>query len=87
MGRLWAVALPLAVTVHWDRFDESGITQALDAYDALRAQPGKKVSQRDTATFGHADPYVWSDGKTRQYATPERDDFGRFIQGKGFKLD
>jgi len=79
--------LPLSVTVHWDRFDESGLSQALDDYDALRAQPGATASQRDTATFGHADPYVWSDGKTRQYATPERADFGRFIQGKGFKLD
>ena len=78
--------LPLSVTVHWDRFDESGIAQALDAYDALRAQPGTKVSQRDTATFGHADPYVWSDGKTRQYAKPEREDFGAFIRSKGFKL-
>ena len=78
--------LPLGVTLHLDRYDETGLDAALDAYDARRARPGAEGPQRDEATFGRADPYTWSDEKTRQYARPERAGFGDHVRRKGFVL-
>ncbi len=39
-------------------------------------------------TAGTRDPYTWSLRQTaRQYAEPQRTDFGAYIRNKGFKLD
>lgn len=78
--------LPLEVTVHAGRFDETGIAEKIDAYDRRRhaRQPYKK--QRDAARFGTAELYGWSEDKARQYAKPERADFGAFIRAKKFNL-
>ena len=37
--------------------------------------------------FGTAEFYGWSEDKVRQYAGPERADWGAFVRGKGFKLE
>ena len=74
--------LPLSATLHRDRYDETGLEAKIAAYDARRPYE----SQRDTATYGHDPAYGWSEDKARQYATPERADFGAFIRAKGFKL-
>ncbi len=75
--------LPLAVTVHENRFDETGIEGAIAAYD--RQRPYAK--QRRVEDFGEDPDYGWSEDKARQYARPERADFGAFIRRKGFCLD
>lgn len=79
--------LPLEVTVHTDRFSEKDIAAKVDAYDRRRAtlQPYKK--QRGVKRFGEASLYGWSEDKARQYAEPQRVDFGAFIRRKQFKLD
>ena len=79
--------LGLDVTVHRDRYDESGLKAKIAGYDQRReaAQPYK--SQRYTEKFGVSQPYGWSEDKTRQYSAPERADFGAFVRRKGFKLD
>ena len=79
--------LPLDVTVHTDRFSENDIAANVDAYDRRRAalQPYKK--QRGVKNFGEAPFYGWSEDKARQYAEPQRVDFGAFIRRKQFKLD
>ncbi len=82
-----SLRLPLAVTLHEDRFDEAGLRQAVDAYDTRRAEAQPYAKQRDAADYGTAAPYTWSEDKARQYAKPERDDFGAFIRAKGFRLD
>ena len=46
--------------------------------------PYKK--QRDIPRFGEAALYGWSEDKARQYAKPERVDFGAYITRRGFKL-
>ena len=79
--------LPLDVTVHTDRFSENDIAANVDGYDRRRAalQPYKK--QRGVKKFGEAPFYGWSEDKARQYAEPQRVDFGAFIRRKQFKLD
>jgi len=78
--------LGLDVTVHTDRFDDSTIAAKMDAYDRRRLARQQYKSQRDVARFGTAELYGWSEDKARQYARPERADFGAFIRGKKFDL-
>ena len=79
--------LPLEVTVHVDRYDESGIREKIDAYDRRRhaTQPYRK--QRDADRHGTAEFYGWSEDKARQYSVSERADFGAFIRSKRFNLE
>jgi hypothetical protein len=78
--------LPLEVTVHTDRYDETALAEKIDAYDRRRhaLQPYRK--QRHVERYGAAPFYGWSEDKARQYSVPEREDFGTFIRGKGFTL-
>ena len=84
-GRITA-RLPLDVTVHRDRFDETDITGKIDGYDRRRAGRQQYKKQRDVERFGAADFYGWSEDKAHQYAKPERADFGEFIRRKKFNL-
>jgi FMN reductase [NAD(P)H] len=78
--------LPLEVTVHVNRYDETGLREKIDAYDRRRhsTQPYRK--QRHPERHGNADFYGWSEDKARQYAVPERADFGAFIRSRRFNL-
>jgi FMN reductase [NAD(P)H] len=78
--------LPLEVTVHTDRYGESGLREQVDAYDRRRHANHPYGKQRRTALFGTADFYGWSEDKARQYAEPERADFGTYIRRQGFSL-
>lgn len=79
--------LPLDVTVHVDRFDESQVQEKIDAYDRRRhaMQPYRK--QRHAQRYEDSAFYGWSEDKARHYSVPERADFGTFIRRKGFTLD
>jgi hypothetical protein len=79
--------LPLAVTLHEDRFDDRDLDGQLDRYDRRRAAAHPYRNQRDVARWGTAERYGWSEDKARQYAEPQRADFGAFVRGKGFRLD
>ena len=78
--------LPLAATVHTDRFDDTAIEAQISAYDARRAAIHPYAKQRGVAALGESAAYGWSEDKARQYAEPERADFGDFIRRKGFTL-
>lgn len=82
-----ALRLPLAARVHTDRFDEADLSAQIDAYDRRRAAVQPYRRQRDEARFGRVELYGWSEDKARQYAGPERADFGAYIRAQGFKLD
>ncbi len=82
-----SLRLPLAVTVHADRYREEGLRDAVEAYDARRAAAQPYGAQRYAADFGIAPDYGWSEDKARQYAKPERADFGAFVRAKGFRLE
>lgn len=79
--------LPLDVTVHVDRFEESQVRENIDAYDQRRhaMQPYRK--QRHARLYEDSAFYGWSEDKARHYSVPERADFGAFIRSKGFSLD
>ena len=75
--------LSLAATVHENRFApdmETGIRE----YDKRRGPPPR---QRERDRFGEKADYGWSDDKARQYADPQREDWGAFVRDKGFGLD
>ncbi|MCC6470069.1 MAG: nitroreductase family protein [Alphaproteobacteria bacterium] len=78
--------LPLSVTLHTDRFDERDVRAKIEAHDRRRASIQPYRTQRAVEKFGRMDDYGWSEEKARQYAVPERADFGAFIRRKGFDL-
>jgi nitroreductase/FMN reductase [NAD(P)H] len=78
--------LSLEVTVHTDRYDETGVKEKIDAYDRRRDARMPYRKQRNPERFESAGFYGWSEDKARQYAVPERADFGAFIRSKGFSL-
>lgn len=79
--------LPLSATVHHDRYDETTVDDQITAYDERRNSLQPYAEQRAVDTFGIADSYGWSEDKARQYGLSERQDFGRFIKAKGFRLE
>jgi nitroreductase len=85
-GRL-SPRLPLALTLHQDRFDDEGLLTHVEAYDARRNALGPYRTQRDTARWGESDRYGWSEDKVRQYAVPQRADFGDYVRRRGFSTD
>ena len=78
--------LPLDVTVHVDRYDESGARERIDAYDRRRHALLPYRRQRYSDRYPNADFYGWSEDKARQYSVPERHNFGPFIRRHGFGL-
>lgn len=85
-GRISA-RLPLEVTVHVDRYDETGLQLKIDRYDRRRRELQPYRRQRHSDRYEESNPYGWSEDKARQYSVPERTDFGAFIRAKRFKLD
>jgi FMN reductase [NAD(P)H] len=78
--------LPLSVTLHEDRYDESRLQSEIDGYDRRRHNHHAYGKQRRVASFGESTFYGWSEDKARQYAEPERADFGEYIRKQGFSL-
>jgi nitroreductase/FMN reductase [NAD(P)H] len=78
--------LPLEVTVHVDRYDETGIREKIDAYDRRRHALLPYRKQRYADRYANVAFYGWSEDKARQYAVPERADFGAFVRKQGFSL-
>jgi nitroreductase/FMN reductase [NAD(P)H] len=78
--------LALSSTLHEGRYDEGDLAARIDAYDRRRAAI-HPYRPRDSARWGEATFYGWSEDKARQYGLPQRADFGAFVRKKGFKLD
>lgn len=74
------------VTVHTNRYDESALREQVDTYDQRRHANHPYGKQRRVKSFGTAEFYGWSEDKARQYAEPERADFGAYIRRQGFSL-
>lgn len=85
-GRLSA-RLSIDARVHVDRYEDGVLETQLDEYDRRRnaAEPG--LRPRDAGRWGEVPFYGWSEDKARQYAEPQRTDFGAFVRAQGFKLD
>ena len=83
-----SMRLPMSVTVHQDRYDDSDLLDEVAGYDRRReaARPTAPEQQRLVEQFGIADNYGWSENRTRQYSVPARADFGAYIRRQGFDL-
>jgi nitroreductase/FMN reductase [NAD(P)H] len=81
-----SMRLPLAATVHRDRFRDA-TPEVVEGYDRRREAHQPYRAQRNVARFGETKPYGWSEEKARHYASPERADFGAFVRRIGFNLD
>jgi nitroreductase/FMN reductase [NAD(P)H] len=79
--------LDLGITVHEDRYDREAFARLGPAYDARRNAEAPYPHQRDPERFGAAETYGWREDKRRQYANPQRADFGAFLRAKGFSFD
>ena len=84
-GRISA-RLPLEVTVHVDRYDESDVRAKIDAYDRRRHALAPYRRQRYADRYADSAFYGWSEDKARQYSVPERENFGAYIRSNGFSL-
>ncbi len=84
-----SMRLPMALTVHVDRYDDGNFAAEIDGYDRRRnARFSIPESEwREVERYGKPDLYGWSEDKARQVSIPERDDFGAFVRRQGFKLD
>lgn len=80
-----SMRLPPEATVHRDRYDDSGLETAVDAYDRRRdARHSLKDRQKSPEIFGTADFYGWSEDKARQAMTPEGAGFAAWLKAHGF---
>lgn len=79
--------LPLKVTCHTDRYQETNLQDAVTGYDQDRAATQPYEKQRAPEQFGENPNYTWSMDKVRQYNSKERADFGAYVRKQGFKLD
>ena len=79
--------LGLDVSLHRDRYDETGLKEKIAAYDSRRNETQPYKTQRFVEKFGEDPAYGWSEDKARQYSVPERADFGSFVRARDFKLD
>ncbi len=81
-----SLRLPLKTTVHVDRFNDTAVREEVETYDKRRNTVQPIRQQRDVDVHGEAKDYGWSEDKARQYAKPDRADFGAYVRGRGFKL-
>src|SRR6266403_4022876 len=84
-----SMRLPLAVTVHSDRYDDAHLGAAVDAYDTGRnaRYPIPREQQRSPEVFGHAAFYGWSEDKARQGTEPEGQSFPAYLRARGFNFE
>ncbi|MYZ49572.1 nitroreductase family protein [Propylenella binzhouense] len=79
--------LPLAVTVHENRYREDALAEALAAYDSRRSAVAPYPRPIRDRKWGAVPDYGWSEHKARQYAEPQRTDFGAYVRRKGFSVE
>jgi len=85
-----SMRLPLAITLHTDRYDDSQLAEEIENYDRRRAarHMTPREQQRAPDVFGFADFYGWSEDKARQAAAqPEGQTFPPHLRARSFTFD
>ena len=84
-----SMRLPLEVTLHKDRYNDSRLDEAVAAYDLRRDARYSipREQQRLTEIFGYASRYGWSEDKARQATRPEGQDFPAYLRAGGFTME
>ena len=73
--------LPLEATLHQDRFDEGHTDALIDSFDSRYVEV-----QSSRRAAGSTPAQTWSEGRTKQYASSQRDNWGRFVRRQKFDL-
>jgi nitroreductase len=81
-----SVRLPLAATVHKNRYDDSNLADIIDDYDRRRRQKNPYKSQRKIDEYGEDPAYGWSTDKARQTSSTDRLAFTAHVRSHGFDL-
>jgi FMN reductase [NAD(P)H] len=82
-----SMRLPPEANVYCDRYDDSGVIAAVDAYDHRRdARHSLKDRQKSPEIFGAAEFYGWSEDKARQAMGLEGERFALWLKARGFDL-
>ena len=68
--------LAIDARVHVDRYDTERLEEQLNEYDHRRAAVEPATRQRGSDRWENVPFYGWSEDKARQYAEPQRTDFG-----------
>jgi len=86
-GRMNA-RLPSSVVVHREKYDDTNLDAAVDAYDARRheANPIAPDGQRHADKYGVSETCAWSENVARQLSVAERAGFRDYLQKNGFDL-
>ena len=84
-----SMRLPLEVTLHNDRYNDSRLDGAVAAYDVSRDARYSipREQQRLPEIFGYASLYGWSEDKARQATRPEGRDFPAYLRARGFTME
>ena len=65
----------------------SPFAATLHDYDRRREELQPYEKQYQPERWGTSAEYGWSEQKSRQYAVPQRGDFGEYVRAKGFVLE
>ena len=84
-----SMRLPLEVTLHNNRYDDSRLDEAAGAYDVRRDARYSipREQQRLPEIFGYASFYGWSEDRARQATRPEGQDFPAYLRARGFTME
>jgi nitroreductase len=74
--------LSLAATLHVDRFDDADKDEWIEDFDQ-RYVAARGALLKDIKA---SPPVAWSEEKIKQYAQPQRQDWGQFVRSKKFEL-
>jgi len=75
------------ITVHEDRYDREAFARLGADYDKRRNETRPFPWQRQPERFGVTETYGWREDKRRQYADPQRADFGAYLRDMGFSFE
>jgi len=83
-----SMRLPQGVVVHRERYDESGLMEAVRAYDAERArrEPLRPDGLKNMQRYGPKEGCTWSENMARQESVAERADFSHWLRAHGWSL-
>jgi nitroreductase/FMN reductase [NAD(P)H] len=80
-----SMRLPPSVVVHRERYDDTGLPEAVTAYDQRRG-PVAPGSQKNSDIYPTHDGVGWSENVARQLSVPERFGFSTYLKTRGFDL-
>jgi FMN reductase (NADPH) len=81
--------LPLGAVLHWEAYDSSGESEALEAYDRAMIETGIYRGRQVPALGqdGEVEDYGWLEHSARRASTPARTELRKALEQQGFELE